>query len=300
MSENTVSILIERSDGQTFRVGRAQGWRIPKDGLKDWGELDYQVSASANVLTDGSSLVSKRVADRDRTLKAVYTGVDADSERARAISFFNPKFSFKAHVTYRGRTRWVAGEQIGFQAPPLNVYQYPEITWTLLCLDPYYKSEDGNESAFGDSVPRFGFPFVSHFREALPDGTKHPAGFMASELIYDGKNTVWNQGDVETMYTIRIEAKGTLKNPTVTKDGRHVRMLLNLYEGDVLEIDFTAAPPRVEKNGQNVIHYASRDSAFTKMQMQVGKNVFAFAVDNDENRSLAKVQVLFHKKYLGV
>ena len=296
----TVSILIERSDGQTFRIGENQGWRVPKDGLKDWGELDHQITTSANVLTDGSSLVSKRIAERDRTLTAVYTGVDGDAERMRAISFFNPKFTFKAHVTYRGATRWVEGEQIGFQAAPLNVYQRPEITWTLLCLDPYWRSEDGNESAFGDSVPRFGFPFVSHYREALPDGTKYPAGFMASELIYDGKNTVWNQGDVETNYTIRIEAQGTLKNPTITKDGRHVRMLLTLYEGDVLEIDFNAAPPRVQKNGQNVIHYASRDSAFTKMQMQVGKNVFAFTVDNTESRSLAKVQVLFHKKFLGV
>lgn len=300
MTAKEVSVLVERSDGQTFRMGTGTGWRIPNDGLKDWNVLDHEVTTSANVLTDGSSLVSKRLGERDRTLTAVYCDRDADNERARAIAFFNPKFTFEAHVTYRGRTRWCGGEQIGFKATTGNAYAKPEITWTLLCLDPYMKDEDGNESAFGDSVPMFGFPFVSHYREALEDGTKYPVGFMASNLIYDGKNTIWNQGDVPTNYTIRIEAKGTLKNPTITKDGRFVRLLLTMYEGDVVEIDFNAAPPTVTKNGQNVIHYASRDSAFTKMAMQVGKNIFSFTIDNEENRSLAKVQVLFHKKYLGV
>lgn len=298
--DNRVTVEVRRSDGQTFRVGSGTGWKIPNDGLKDWNVMEHEVSTAANVLTDGSSLVSKRLGEKDRTLRAVYCDVDADNERARAIAFFNPKFAFEAYVSYRGRTRWCGGEQIGFKVTTENVYAKPEITWTLLCLDPYLKDPDGNESAFGDSVPMFGFPFVSHYREPLPDGTKQPAGFMASKLIYDGKNTVWNSGDVDTLYTVRVEAKGTLKNPTITKDGRHVRMLLTLYEGDVLLIDFNAAPPSVTKNGQNVIHYASRDSAFTKMQMQVGKNVFSFTVDNEENRSLAKVQVLFHKKYLGV
>lgn len=300
MSAKEVSVLIERSDGATFRAGTGQGWRIPANGMKDWGELDYQVSTAPNVLTDGSSLVSKRVAERDRTLRAVYVGVDADAERARAVAFFNPKFTFKAHVTYRGATRWVSGEQMAFQAPPLNVYQQPEITWTLLCLDPYYRGEDGNESAFGDSVPMFGFPFVSHVQEELSDGTKHPVGFMASELIFDGKNTVWNNGDVETFYRIVVKAGGLLENPTITKDGRFVRLLDTLRNGDEYVIDFEQSPPKVTINGENVIQRVSRDSSFTNMKMQVGKNIFSFTVDNEENRSLADVQVLFHEKYLGV
>lgn len=295
-----VALVIERSDGVTFRIDGESGWMIPLDGLEGWAMLDLDVNTSPNVLTDGSSLVSKRVNEKDRTARATYLGADNTGARAQAISFFNPKFTFKAHLTYKGRTRWCEGELIGFDCPQRNVNLPTKLTFTLLCLNPYLQDEDGNESAFGDSVPMFGFPFVSHYREALEDGTKYPVGFMASNLIYDGKNTIWNQGDVPTNYTIRIEAKGTLKNPTITKDGRFVRMLLNLYEGDVLLIDFNSAPPTVTKNGQNVIHYASRDSAFTKMAMQVGKNIFSFTIDNEENRSLAKVQVLFHKKYLGV
>ncbi|MBQ9784295.1 MAG: phage tail family protein [Clostridia bacterium] len=295
--DNRVTVEVRRSDGQTFRVGSGTGWKIPNDGLKDWNVMEHEVSTAANVLTDGSSLVSKRLGEKDRTLRAVYCDVDADNERARAIAFFNPKFAFEAYVSYRGRTRWCGGEQIGFKVTTENVYAKPEITWTLLCLDPYMKDPDGNESAFGDSVPMLGWPYVSYADE---EGLEYPPGLVAGVLVFDGLNSIVNGGDVETAYIVRIEAEGKLVNPTINKDGRFVRMLLTLSAGDVLEIDFESAPPSVTKNGQNVIHYASRDSAFTKMQMQVGKNVFSFTVDNEENRSLAKVQVLFHEKFLGV
>lgn len=295
--ERRVTVEVRRSDGQTFRVGSGTGWKIPNDGLKDWNVMEHEVSTAANVLTDGSSLVSKRLGEKDRTLKAVYCDVDADNERARAIAFFNPKFAFEAYVSYRGRTRWCGGEQIGFKVSTDNVYAKPEITWTLLCLDPYMKDPDGNESAFGDSVPMLGWPYVSYADE---EGLGYPPGLVAGVLVFDGLNSIVNGGDVETEYKVRIEAEGKLVNPTINKDGRFVRMLLTLSAGDVLEIDFESAPPKVTKNGQNVIHYASRDSAFTKMAMQVGKNVFSFTVDNEENRSLAKVQVLFHEKFLGV
>lgn len=297
VKDNRVTVEVRRSDGQTFRVGSGTGWKIPNDGLKDWNVMEHEVSTAANVLTDGSSLVSKRLGEKDRTLRAVYCDVDADSERARAIAFFNPKFTFEAYVSYRGRTRWCGGEQIGFKVTTENVYAKPEITWTLLCLDPYMKDPDGNESAFGDSVPMLGWPYVAYADE---EGLEYPPGLVAGVLVFDGLNSIVNGGDVSTQYRIRIEAEGTLVNPTINKDGRFVRMLLTLYSGDVLEIDFESAPPKVTKNGQNVIHYTSRDSAFTKMAMEPGKNVFSFTVDNEENRSLAKVQVLFHEKFLGV
>ena len=292
-----VALVLERSDGVTFRIDGESGWMIPLDGLDGWAMLDLGVNTSPNVLTDGSALVSKRVNEKDRTARATYLGADNAAARAQAISFFNPKFTFKAHLTYKGRTRWCEGELIGFECPQRNVNLPTKLTFTLLCLDPYMKDEDGNESAFGDSVPMLGWPYAAYADE---EGLEYPPGLVAGVLVFDGLNSIVNGGDVTTAYKVRIEAQGKLVNPTITKDGRFVRMLLSLSAGDVLEIDFESAPPKVTKNGQNVIHYASRDSAFTKMAMQPGKNVFSFTVDNEENRSLAKVQVLFHEKFLGV
>ena len=299
----STSMRVVRSDGQemTFEGNWRGGWAIAQDGLDDFLDLALTVTTSANVLTDGSSLIAKRVEECERTASVIYAGQgDPQAVRNQALSFFNPKFSFEVHVTHLGRTRWCEGQLTAVEVP-LKKQGWPcQASFTILCPDPYMRSTSHNEAAFGDARPMFGWPFVSHTRMALPDGTKYPVGFLFSETIYDGLNTIYNSGDVPTYYQVRIEAESTLKNPTITKDGKFVKYLGTMVAGDVLVIDFENAPPTVELNGVNAIADVSRDSSFTGMIMQTGANVFTFTIDNMENRSLAKVQVLFWRKYLGV
>ena len=291
---------VVRSDGQEMSFGDGTQWVLSINGMEDWIALDYDVTTSENVLSDGSCVVGKRVQEKDRTMEAVYWGRDRKGVRNEVIPFFNPKFSFKAYVTYFGRTRWCEGEQIGFDCPMVMENTPPKITWTLLCPDPYLRSEYGNENSLTDSAPMFGFPFVSHIRELLPDGTRYPEGFLASKTLFDGLNTIYNTGDVETYYKIRCECKGVVKNPKFTKDDKFVKLLGNFGDKDVIEIDFEAAPPRVTVNGENRIQDTSRDSNFIGMQMQVGENVFNYTCDNVANRPFMSVQINFWKKYLGV
>ena len=300
MAHEHFSMRVVRSDDKEMSFGDGSYWVLSMNGMADWVELDYSVSTSDNVLSDGSSVIGKRVAEKDRTMEAVYWGRDRKGVRDEVISFFNPKFSFKAHVTYFGRTRWCEGEQIGFDCPMVMENTPTKITWTLLCPDPYLRSESGNENSLTDSAPMFGFPFVSHFRTPLPDGSKKPVGFLASKMLYDGLNTIYNNGDVETYYAIRCECKGAVKNPTFYKDDRFVRMVGDYQDGDVILIDFRKAPPLVTVNNVNQIQACSRDSNFTGMAMQVGANVFQYACDNKENRPYMDVQILFNKKYLGM
>ncbi|RGL12352.1 hypothetical protein DXC81_01470 [Collinsella tanakaei] len=296
------SMKIVRSDGRELVATDGwQGWLIADRGLEDWLELDISITTAANVLTDGSRLVGKRVEECERTAKIMYVGPRGRAEvRDEILSFLNPKYRFKAYVTHMGRTRWAEGE-LSARSVPLEPEGRPcRATFSILCCDPYLRDSRGNEAAFGDATPTFGFPFVSHVKVPASDGRRLPIGFNASRLIYDGKNTVYNSGDVPTMYRVRIEAEGELVNPTITKDGKHVKLLTTLKAGDVALIDFESAPTRVTINGNNALQLTSRDSSFTGMRMQVGANTFTFTIDNEANRSLAKVQVLFHKKYLGV
>lgn len=299
-NEREVIIRIERPDGRQFTIGTGTDWRMYNDALPDWNTLDYSVNTSENVLKDGSSVVSKRVAEKDRTLTAVYMGDDPASAREAAINFFNPKFQFKAHITYHGRTMWCMGEQAGFTCTTGNIYRPPELKWMLLCPDPYMKDEYNNDHSFGDVVAGIGFPYVSHNPLDLNRPIDYPAGFAAGILIYDGKNSIYNGGDVPCYYKVQIKAKGDLVNPTIHKDEKMVRLLTTLHENDVAVIDFESSPPNVTINGQNAIQKCSRDSNFTGMIMQVGKNVFSFEVDNPINRSLADVKVLYNNKYLGI
>lgn len=297
-------LRIVRSDGaELYATGNfsTNGWTVAWQGMQDFLSLPLSISTSANVLTDGSTLVSKRVDECERTASIVYVGTRPRAEvRDQALSFFNPKFSFEVHVTHLGRTRWCEGELAEVSCPIREDRRPCEVTFTLLCLDPYLRSEDGNENSLTDAAPMFGFPYVSHVKQKLPNGEKYPVGFLASKMLYDGMNTVYNSGDVPAMYRVHVDFEGYVLSPTITKDGKHVQVIYDFYDGDTLDIDFTAAPPTVEINGENAIGQCSRDSNFTGMEMTVGPNIFNYTCENTANRPYMKVQILFHKNYLGV
>lgn len=286
----------------TFDGEYRGGWTIAEEGMVDWLDLPLEVTTSPNVLSDGSSVVGKRVDECERTVEAFFPARAGDIGNARreVSSFLNPKFSFECHLTHYGVTRWAPGELTDVECEIVAEGRTVELTFTMLSPDPFLRSESGNENYLTDAVPMLGWPFVSHFRAPLPNGEKKPVGFLASKLIFDGKNTIYNSGDVETTYTIRCECEGEIQNPTFTKDGRFVRMLGTYKSGDVITIDFTAAPPSVTLNGDNAIQAASRDSNFTGMQMQTGANIFNYSCDNEANRPLMNVQILFWRKYLGI
>ena len=300
------SLRIVRDDGKTI-VADGQwsgGWAVEWEGLADFLDLPIDLSTSANVLTDGSTLISSRVAEVERTATIVYAGQrDPASVRDEALAFFNPKHAFEVHVTHLGRTRWCEGELAARQCV-IQPSRYPcRVSFTLLCLDPFLRGEDSHDSGMSDYVPMSGFPFVSiaqHY--PTPDGGQslHVRGFLASKRIYDGLNTVYNAGDVSTTYQIVMVAKGTIQSPTFTKDDKFVHVLDKFVTGDTLVIDFEAAPPTVTKNGEDIIAACSRDSNFVGMEMQVGANVFNYTCDNSDNRPLMDVTVRYYAKYLGV
>lgn len=300
MAHDAFKMHIVRSDGRTLDLGDGTYWVLAMNKMDDWLDLDYTVNTSANVLTDGSSFLAERVEEKDRTISATYWGKDRKGIRDVIIPFFNPRYTYQAHLTYFGRTRWAEGRQIGFDMPITDERTPPTLTWTLLCMDPFLRSEDHNESSLTDASPMFGFPFVSHVRQQLANGERYPVGFLASKMLYDGLNTIYNSGDVETYYRIVCSFDGPVTNPKFTKDDRFVQVLRTFKDGDELEIDFETAPPRVLVNGTNAIQLCSRDSNFTGMQMQVGPNVFQYGGSTAAERAYMHVQVLFYKRYLGV
>lgn len=309
-----VFVKIVRSDGEVFggfddslhgsygwNIGCGTDWSIPEDAFENFANLAHNVQTSANVLRDGSSLISRRIEETDRTIKLVYGGSKPDAARSYALSFFNPRYEFELHVKYRGNARWCAGVQAGFESPADNVHKSPELTWTLLCLNPFWRSENDHGEHFAEAKPRFGFPYVSHMRKKRADGVKLPVGAPVSTLVYDGKNTVFNGGDVPCYYRVRCEFFADIANPVFTKNEKRVKVADQFKRGDVLIIDFEASPPTVTKNGVNCIQKCTRDSNFTGMELQIGTNSFQYSCDDATNkRAFMQVQLIYNDLFLGI
>ena len=291
------SLRIVRDDGETI-VADGQwsgGWAVEWEGLADFLDLPIDLSTSANVLSDGSTLVSKRVAEAERTATIVYAGPrDPAQVRDEALAFFNPKHSFEVHVTHLGRTRWCEGELAARQCV-IEPARYPcRMTFTLLCLDPYMRGEDVHDDTMTDASPFFTFPF----RCFLP-GPGVSAGCVASVRVYDGLNTVVNSGGVPAPFRITAKFEQPVTNPTFHVNDRHVGIVYQFKVGDVLVLDFMAAPPRVTLNGENSIQRCTRDSTFVGMVLGVGENTFWYEASEGDVNTM-KVSIVYYDRYMGV
>lgn len=294
MAHDAFKLHIVRSDGQTLDVGDGTYWVLSMNDMSDWVPLDYGVETSANVLTDGSTLVSKRVNEKDRTIRCVYWGRDRKGVRDRVISFFNPKHSFEAHLTYMGRTRWCEGEQIGFEMGITDERTPPSFTWTLLCLDPYMRGEDIHDETMTDARPMFTFPF-----RCFKPGPGVSAGCVASFRVYDGLNTVINSGGIPAPFRIRAEFGDAITNPKFTVNDKFVEMEYQFKAGDVLVIDFMASPPQVTLNGENSIQRCTRDSVFVGMALDVGRNQFSYTAETGDTNTM-DVSIVYYDRFMGV
>lgn len=291
-------LRLVRSDGaEVYCTGgiTTNGWTVSWEGLSDFLDLPLTVNTSANVLTDGSTLVAKRVEEAERTASIIYKGPrDAREVRDEILSFLNPRYSFEAHVMHLGVTRWCEGELRERQIQILPD-RYPlQVTFTLLCTDPFMRGEDIHDDTMQDANPMFTFPFQSF----LP-GPGVSAGSVASFRIYDGLNTIANSGGVPTTFRITARATDRVRNIDFHVNDKHVKFMRTLAQGDELILDFMAAPPAVTLNGEKAIQLCSRDSDFLGMVLDVGNNTFFYEVDEGDVNTL-KVSIVYYDRYLGV
>lgn len=296
-------LRLVRSDGaEVYCTGgiTTNGWTVSWEGLSDFLDLPLTVSTSANVLTDGSTVTDQRVEEAERTASIIYKGARGAREvRDEILSFLNPRYSFEAHVTHLGVTRWCEGVLKERQIQILPD-RYPlQVTFTLLCTDPFLRSETNHSESFTDAVAYFGFPFFSYRQVKRKDGTKPCRGSLASVRVYDGLNTVYNGGAVPSPFRIEAEFDAEVGSPTFKLNGKHVTVLSTFHPGDLLVIDFEAAPPRVTINGQNSIQMCSRDSDFVGMTLEPGGNTFTYEVGEGQVQTMT-VRMLYYDRYLGV
>lgn len=292
-----MQLRMVRDDGSemVFHGEDHDGWSIPSGGLQDFLSLPLDLQTSANVLTDGSTLVSKRVSECERDVSVVYDG-DGDPRAVRdeALSFFNPKHSFEAHVEYLGVTRWCECElaDVLFR---INDESWPCVgDFTLLCLDPYMRGEDIHDETMQDAIPMFTFPFT-----CFMEGPGVSAGCVSSFRVYDGLNTVVNGGGIPAPFRISAKFTGGVKNPTFNVNDKHVTVVYSFKDGDELVLDFMAAPPRVTLNGENSIQRCTRDSTFVGMVLDVGDNVFTYEVESGDVNTM-EVSIVYYDRYMGV
>lgn len=293
-----VKVRIVRSDGQEMTVGN-NDWRIPNDGLTNWANLPYSVSSVEIPSYDGALITDKRVGSIDRTIVVQSRNVGENPKlRAEAISFFNPKHSFDVYMTYMGRTRWCNGEQIGFKASEGNIYKPVELTWTILCPNPYLLSVEDFGKDIAEIRGKFGFPFRSLHPSMRGQYPGINTGFIASQHVFTKSVTIRNDGDVPSGMKVIIRAKSDVVNPMVRVGDGWIRVIKTMQANDEVVLDASSRPPTVTFNGENAMHLLDRKSSILDMMIGVGETTIEY--DADDGEHYMSVSVFYNKQYLGV
>lgn len=298
MAIGDVVARIVRSDGEVFQLGY-DDWRIPNDGLENWANLPYNVSSVEIPNRDGAIVTAKRVSSVDRTITAqVGDPRNNAKQRAAAIRFFNPKYTYECHMTYQGRTRWTEGEQIGFKCSEGNIYEPATLTWTILCPNPYLRSESDFGRDIAEAIPMLGFPFMSFLPVSEGSAPGCNIGFVASIREFGQIVNIENDGDVDSDMKFVMKTSYAVINPIVRIGDAFIKILHTLTKGETLILDMTTLPPKITLNGKNAIHLVDRNSSIMALKIKPGETTIEY--DADDGEQYMSVEVFYNKQYLGI
>lgn len=302
-----IYILLE-INGRSIRLGMDSNGVKQQFGITKITGLEaseYSISTSENALVDGSTVDGKRILKRPITINA--TARDTKNNmltREQLIAFFNPKYTGKMTVDRNGKQRNIEFELEGFViSDEKTVDQEVSFVADLICPDPYFKNVDNFGQNMAGKTRLFAFPW----RIAKQKYADVPAPYKYFGRPWMGMSyrtlkqevSLSNDGDVETSVIIQfIASRGSVSNPKITnvKTGEYMRVVCEMAEGDVLEIDTDDRNQTIELNGVNV--YQKIDKRSQPFKLSKGDNYLEYDADRDYTN--LDVKLFYTPLYLGV
>lgn len=302
-----IYILLE-INGRSIRLGMDSNGVKQQFGITKITGLEaseYSISTSENALVDGSTVDGKRILKRPITINA--TARDTKNNmltREQLIAFFNPKYTGKMTVDRNGKQRNIEFELEGFViSDEKTVDQEVSFEADLICPDPYFKNVDNFGQNMAGKTRLFAFPW----RIAKQKYADVPAPYKYFGRPWMGMSyrtlkqevSLSNDGDVETSVIIQfIASRGSVSNPKITnvKTGEYMRVVCEMAEGDVLEIDTDDRNQTIELNGVNV--YQKIDKRSQPFKLSKGDNYLEYDADRDYTN--LDVKLFYTPLYLGV
>ena len=275
---DNLKIVIRRmSDGKEFEISNGSAWAVAADGLSGFGDIESEIGFDDSALYDGGIFTSDHIGKVNREINAICVSrEDMATARSNALSFFRAKEEYRVNVTYGLRDVFAMAKAERVRCTERHLDRgYLTLTLLLVFNNPYWKSTDDYGKNIAGLEGMIAFPYLCNANDdTMPKGT------TGGRFTFDQSVTITNTGDIDTEARISVQSNGEVINPRIEINGHSVRMLDTMQQGDTLELDFAAHPPRITKNGINYIGHADRTSDFCNMQLRIGENTIKYDADN--------------------
>ncbi len=150
--------LTRLSDNKIFVIDdESQEWKATK--IEGIDALTTNVYTEALAMGMGEVVTGKYTGRRDITVTAHRPSQENISEaRDKVSEFFDPEATYQAKITYNGKTLYIDCELLSYSLPSENIYKPLDLTFTMLCPQPYFNDNNTVSATLGtDGRPEHQF-----------------------------------------------------------------------------------------------------------------------------------------------
>lgn len=262
------SLKVENDRGNTLELTNNPNYTVFK--IEGLNPPHATINSSVNTTTDGSSINSVRLENRNIVIYATIEG-DIEANRINLYKYFPVKKTVKLYFSNNSRDIYIEGTVELIECDLFSNKQVAQIS--IICPKPYFKDVENLVTVFSDVSAMFEFPF-----------SISKAGVEISTIGTNQRRSIINTGDIETGVIIRLFATGTVVNPVIYDVLKRTYLKLNftMLASDTVVINTNVGEKSIEliRDGvtYNAMGYMAQDS--TWFILEAGDNVFTYDADS--------------------
>ena len=262
------SLKVENDRGNTLELTNNPKYKVFK--IEGLNPPHATINSSVNTTTDGSSINSVRLENRNIVIYTTIEG-DVEANRINLYKYFPAKKTVKLYFSNESRKIYIEGTVELIECDLFSNKQIAQIS--IICPKPYFKDVENLVTIFSDVSSMFEFPF-----------SISKAGVEISTIGTNQRRSIINTGDIETGVIIKLFATGTVVNPVIYDVLKRTYLKLNftMLASDTVVINTNVGEKSIEliRDGvtYNAMGYMAQDS--TWFVIEAGDNVFTYDADS--------------------
>lgn len=282
--------LTRLSDNKEFGIDdESQEWKATK--IEGIDAPTTNIYTETPAIGTGEIVTGKYTGRRDITVTAHRSSQeDIRTARSKVLEFFEPDDTYTMEITYNGKTLYIDCELLNYSLPTENIYKPLDLTFTMLCPQPYFYDNNTVSATIGnDGRPE---------RQFINDGQIDVSPIItitqeSSELEFELTFITINIG---TTNVIRIVLDDSFKSPPST--GRpSSKYILDTANGTLTEYGtnkdltrfITSGNPQFKIKHGNDIHFvmmSSKQRETISGNLLISSSDYYHAVINEYVREL--------------
>lgn len=262
------SLKVENNRGDALELTNNPNYTVYK--IEGLNPPPATINSSVNTTTDGSSINSVRLENRNIVIYTTIEG-DVEANRINLYKYFPVKKSVKLYFSNSSREVYIEGTVELIECDLFTNKQVAQIS--IICPKVYFKAVEELITVFSEVSALFEFPF-----------SIGKTGIELSAITGNIRKSIINTGDVDTGVIINLFARDTVVNPVIydVLNRTHMKLNFTMQAGDTIVINTNVGEKSIEliRHGvsSNAMGYMAQDS--TWFVLGAGDNVFAYDVES--------------------